>query len=406
MKILYYDCFCGISGDMNLGALLDVGVDSGYLLHELGKLGLAGEFRLEIRKDSKNGIAGTKADVVLLNGHGHQHRHLSDIESTITGSGLGGRVKERSLAIFRKLAEAEAKIHGTSVEEVHFHEVGGIDAIVDIVGAAIAMEYLKVDRVFASPVQVGGGFVTCAHGILPVPAPAVAEILKGVPVRTGLVPFETTTPTGAAILTCFAEKFIDRTGIRIEKIGYGLGSRDLEVPNVLRVYLGSMDEPQGAGELWMLETNIDDMNPELYGYAEQLLFAGGALDVWKTPVMMKKGRPAVQLSVLAGEKDLDRLEEVVFHETTSLGVRKYSVGRTMLRREVLTVSTRWGEVRVKLSYYEGKPLKYKAEYEDCKKLAEENHIPLVEVYREVDRAAESLAGWKSADGKNNPDTKG
>ncbi len=397
MKILYYDCFSGISGDMNLGAMTDLGVDFGYLKTELSKLHLDSEYKIQMNKGLKNGISGTKVDVILTHEahhrddeghHEHHHRHLKDIEAIINGSTLNDRVKKLSMEMFMRIARAEAKIHGVSVDEVHFHEVGAIDSIVDMVGAAIAFDYLKVDKIISSPVQVGGGFVKCAHGLMPVPAPATAEILKGIPMKSGIAPFETTTPTGAAILAANVQEFTDRMDFSVEKVGYGLGSRDLEIPNVLRVYLGEINGQEEKEKQSMIETNIDDMNPEFYGHIEELLFRAGALDVFKTPIIMKKGRPAIKLSVLVNlQKEKDVLD-VIFHETTSIGIRKFSVEKIMLHRDFITLGTRYGSVTVKKSYYEGELVKYKAEYEDCRRIAEENHIPIADVYKEVDRAME------------------
>jgi uncharacterized protein (TIGR00299 family) protein len=264
MKVLYYDCFCGISGDMNLGALLDLGVDEAYLRRELSKLNLDTEYELQVKNDIKKGISGTRVDVALKNAkhehdhhHHHQeaqtstesdhehshheHRNLKDIENIISRSSLSDKVKKVSLAILMKIAEAEAKVHGMPLFEVHFHEVGAVDSIIDIVGAAVCLDYLKVDKIMASSVQLGGGFVKCAHGIIPVPAPATVEILKNIPVKSGIVPFETTTPTGAAILAANVGAFTDHMELSIEKIGYGIGHRELEIPNVLRIYLGCED---------------------------------------------------------------------------------------------------------------------------------------------------------------------
>jgi uncharacterized protein (TIGR00299 family) protein len=263
MKVLYYDCFCGISGDMNLGALLDLGVDEECLRRELSNLNLDTEYELHVKKDNKQGISGTRVDVVLKNAtHAHKHEHhhhqheeqtclesdndhthhahrnLKDIENIIKNSSLSDSVKKLSLAIFMKVAEAEAKVHGKPLYEVHFHEVGAVDSIIDIVGTAVCLDYLKVDRIMASSVQVGGGFVKCTHGIIPIPAPATMEILKNIPVKSGIVPFETTTPTGAAILAANVGTFTDNMDFSVEKIGYGIGHRELEIPNVLRIYLG------------------------------------------------------------------------------------------------------------------------------------------------------------------------
>jgi uncharacterized protein (TIGR00299 family) protein len=441
MKILYYDCFCGISGDMNLGALIDLGVDKEYLLNEIAKLNLSSEYGINIRKDIKNSITGTKVDVIIkkqdnhnhvhideehqdeththnhsheldqdfhhdhhnnhhshIDGqhihedssiaenkthHHHEHRNFNDIKNIINSSELSDKVKSSSLAIFMRIAEAEAEVHGKTIDEVHFHEVGAIDSIIDIVGAAIALDYLKVDKIMASPIQLGGGFVKCAHGLIPVPAPATIRILKNIPVKTGIVNFETTTPTGAAILAENVEVYTDKTEFSIEKIGYGLGTRELEIPNVLRVYLGEEIKNEDIEEQHLLETNIDDMNPEIYSYVEEKLFKSGALDVFKTPIIMKKGRPAIKLSVLVNKKVEKKVLEVIFKETTSIGVRKFNVEKIMLNREFFKVSTIYGEVTVKSSYYKGELVKSKPEYEDCKRLAEENNVPISKIYNDI-----------------------
>ena len=401
MKVLYYDCFCGISGDMNLGALIDLGVDKEYIIKELSKLKLDSEYKIKIEKTTKKGISGTKVDVNLSHHHHHNddhhhhgqqgsHRNLTDIEKIINDSNLSERVKTISLNMFMKVAEAEAKVHGKSLYEVHFHEVGATDSIIDFVGAAVCLDYLKVDRIMASSVQVGGGFVKCAHGIIPVPAPATVEILLGIPVKSGLVPFETTTPTGAAILAANVEVFTDKIDFSVEKVGYGIGHRELEIPNVLRVYLGSIekdeDKSEDGGEReeqYILETNIDDMNPEIFSYIEEKLFERGALDVFKTAIYMKKSRSAIKLSVLVKAKQENDVLDVIFRETTVLGIRKFKVEKIMLRRDFIQIKTMYGDVTVKNAYYQGKLVKYKPEYEDCKKIAKEKNIPIAKVYREV-----------------------
>lgn len=400
MKVLYYDCFCGISGDMNLGALIDLGVDKEYLINEISKLNLDSEYEIKIKKDMRNGITGTKVDVILNEGNQnhehthHHHRHLKDIENIINASNLSEKVKKISLDMFLEIAQAEAKVHGKSINEVHFHEVGAIDSIIDMVGTAICLDYLKVDKIMASHVQVGGGFVKCAHGLIPVPAPATVEILKDIPIKSGLVPFETTTPTGAAILSVNVEEFTDKINFSIEHIGYGIGNRELDVPNVLRVYLGKEVKSEEIERQYILETNIDDMNPELYSYVEEKLFENGALDVFKTPIIMKKGRGAIKLSVLVEEINEKKIQEVIFKETTSIGIRKYEVEKIMLSREFSKANTRYGEVAIKYAYYKGEMIKYKPEYEDCKKLANENRIPIAEIYREVYKVLEEDMGDK------------
>lgn len=408
MKILYYDCFSGISGDMNLGAMIDVGVDKNYLISELEKLKI-NEYNIIIQKNTKNGISGTKVDVVLSEEsehnfdhkhnehehHHHHHRNLFDVENIINSSELTSKVKQISLQIFKKVAEAESKVHNKPIDEVHFHEVGAVDSIVDIVGAAICFDYLKVDKVLSSTVEVGYGFVKCAHGTLPVPAPATAEILKDIHVKAE-VPFEATTPTGAAILSYLASDFTNLKNFKINKVGYGIGTKDNdEIPNVLRVFLGeytlnnpqNLDEDFSMGfikdEIEVMECNIDDMSSEVYEYVMNTLLENGALDVYLTPIIMKKGRPAVKLSILYREKDEDTMRDIVFINTTTLGIRKYSVKRDMLKRKTKKVTTPYGIVNIKEAYYKGKKVRNKPEYEDCKKLAIKNNVSIEEIKREV-----------------------
>jgi len=434
MNILYYDCFAGISGDMNLGAMVDLGVDAGVLIHELAKLHLESEYRIDIRKAEKMGITGTKVDVVLLpheyeheheheierpvihvhpvlsarpvilaaGPHDHDHAHapapasdsapahiqqrnIRDIEEILRASSLSQEVIERSMRMFLRIAKAESQVHGKTVEEVHFHEVGAIDSIVDIVGAAIALDILQVDRILSSPVQLGGGFVRCAHGLLPVPAPATAAILQGIPTRSGLAPSEMTTPTGAAILAENVDAFIDQPQMTIRKIGYGLGTKDFEVPNILRVYLGTSDADMDKDTQVMIETNIDDMSPERLQYVQERLFKAGALDVYLTQIIMKKGRPAVKMSVLTAKDTEEKVTHVIFSETTSIGLRKFAVEKVMLQRESILVHTKFGDVSVKKSFAATIAPKYKAEYEDCRRIAKEKQISIEQVYSEVDK---------------------
>ncbi len=396
MRILYYDCYIGISGDMNLGALIDVGVDPDYLVKEISKLHLDSEFRIDIRKTEKKGISGTKADVVLLHhenhhdhhhdAHSHDHRNIQDIEAILRASELPDRIIASSLAMFMRIARAEAKVHSTTVDKIHFHEVGAIDSIVDIVGAAIAIDYLHVDKIISSPVQVGGGFVKCEHGLLPVPAPATVELLRGIPIASGLAPFETTTPTGAAILAENADEFTDRLRFTIEKTGYGFGTKDFDIPNALRVYLGTADGESQIEEQYLIETNIDDMSPEIISYVEERLFESGALDVFTTPITMKKGRPAVMLSVLVSRENEAGILMIIFRETTSIGVRKTSVEKIMLPRQNEKILTEFGEVSIKTAFLSGEKIKYKAEFDECKKIALENNVPIAHVYQAVDQA--------------------
>lgn len=385
-KILYYDCFAGISGDMNLGALVDLGVDPDHLRSELEKLNIEG-FRLEVERDIRKGISGTRVTVVVDHPENEKHRHLHHIEELILESSLSQGIKEKSLAIFSRVAEAEARVHSIPVEKVHFHEVGALDSIADIVGAAICQEALKVDEIHASPVQLGGGFVKCAHGLMPVPAPATAEILAAIPVKTGLVDYEATTPTGAAILAATVDRFTERMELTIIKTGYGIGQRDGEIPNVLRVYLVEADEQMDSDvlveEAVMLECNLDDMSPERYTHVMDLLFSAGAAEVFIVPVVMKKSRPGHMLCILCRTELVDSMKELVFTETPSIGMREYNVKKHVLRREMVVVPTRYGDVEVKRSYLNGRVVNEKPEFEQCRILAREHGVTLEEVTIEV-----------------------
>ena len=384
LRILYYDCFSGISGDMNLGAMIDLGLDPEYLKNELHKLKID-KYQLKVSKDQRHGIFGTKVDVITEKTE--KHRHISDIENIISSSSLNDEIKELSLLIFRKIAIAEAKVHNTPVEKVHFHEVGAVDSIVDIVGAAIAINYFKPDKIIASVIEVGGGFVKCAHGTLPVPAPATAEILKGIPVRLGTVDFEATTPTGAAILAATVNEFTDKPGIKIEKTGYGVGHKKGNIPNLLRVYVGELIEesalPEKSYTNHMIECNIDDMNPEHYEYVIEKLFDTGANDVFLTPVIMKKSRPGIKISVLCSKKNIETLKNILLTETTSIGIRDYKVNKTSLERKFSDIKTKWGKVKIKSSWLNGVKVHVKPEYEDCKEIARTKNISLDEVMKEI-----------------------
>lgn len=401
MRILYYDCFAGISGDMNLGALIDLGVDAGYLTNELAKLPIHG-YELKIEKDKRKGISGTRVQVLIdkdhmhLSGdhhhhaghaeHSHEHRSYRQIKDILVKSQLDENVRTLSLSIFSKIAEAEAKIHNMPLDDVHFHEVGAIDSIVDIVGAALCINFLRPDEIIGSTVELGGGTVKCAHGTYPVPAPATSEILKNIPVRKGTVDFEATTPTGAAILAACVNRFTDRGDFTILKTGYGIGSKDASIPNVLRVFLCStVNGETETVPSFIIECNIDDMNPEFYDYIIDSLFAAGAKDVFITPVIMKKSRPAVKLSVLCTPDAEYRVNEVLFTETSTLGVRKFTIEKTMLDRKIEQVTTKFGDVNVKSAFFKGVCVKSKPEYEDCIKIARAKGIPVSQVYREVEK---------------------
>lgn len=388
MRVLYYDCFSGISGDMNLGALLDLGVDEAYLKQELSKLFLDHRFTLEIQKASKKGISGTKVNVKLtpswhVSAHHHEHRTFKEIEAIINNSTLANPIKERSLKMFWEVAVAEGKIHGKEPLDVGFHEVGAIDSIVDIVGSSICLEVLKIDKIIASKIELGGGFVQCEHGTLPVPAPATLEILKNVPVTLGHVPFETTTPTGAAIIKANVDVYEEKPSFVIEKIGYGIGHKEFSIPNVLRVLLGQEESIASVPEEIVLETNIDDMSPEILAYVQERLFDAGAKDVYTTAITTKKNRLGVKLSVLVSAENEAKAIETIFAESSSIGLRRSTVQKIALDREMKMVSTPYGAIPVKCAFLHGKIVKYKAEYEECKKAALKHHISIATVYESV-----------------------
>ena len=383
-KILYYDASCGISGDRNLGALVELGVDFDYLCAELGKLNLAGEFKLERKNVLKNGIAATKIDVVPLKSQPHA-RSYAGIRQILESSNLSQSCKQRAGAIFRTIAEAEAKVHGMDIERVHFHEVGAIDSIVDVVGAAICLEYLfeklGVSRVVSSKIELGGGVAICDHGALSVPAPAVCEILKGVPVSLGRANFEMTTPTGAAILKACADEFADGASFKIEKIGYGAGNKDTAgFANVLRTMICEADEDlyernlsvrAGYGELCkqiLISTNIDDMDAESFAFACEILRENGALDVFSRSIFMKKGRAGFELNALCRKQDAQILKDLIFTHTTAIGVREVEVVKTELKREFARVQTKFGEIGIKISGT-CQAQKIKPEFDECKTAA-------------------------------------
>lgn len=368
---------------MNLGAMIDLGVDMIYLTEELNKLNLKG-WELIIEKDQRHGIFGTKVTVKQTRRE-HAHRHFSDIEKIINNSGLENKNKELSLKIFTKIALAEAMVHGISFDHVHFHEVGAVDSIIDVVGAAICYNALNVEGVHVSTVELGGGFVKCDHGKLPVPAPATAEIIKGIPVRKGGVDFEATTPTGAAILATLGTDFRTDLPIRIEKTAYGVGQKDHpDVPNLLRVFMGETISDSGSGhEALLLECNIDDMNPEFYDYISERLFKAGASDVFFSNIMMKKGRPGIVVNVICESEMADSVKNIIFSESTTLGIRTFPFRKDTLVRKFETIETIWGNVTIKRSYYKGNEVSFKPEYEECKRIAAENGIPVKEVYNKI-----------------------
>ena len=391
MKVGYLDCFSGLSGDMILGALLDCGLSLDRLTAELSKLPLGG-YRISAQPARRGIITGTQVTVALEE-NAPEHRSLKDVLDLIEKSGLTQRVKKRSALIFKRLAEAEARVHRLPVAEVHFHEVGAIDAIVDVVGAAVGLELLGIETLFSSPLPSGAGTVQTQHGTIPVPAPATLELIasSGAPIRpTPYRDMELVTPTGAAIVTTLAS--FERPSLSLQCIGYGVGAREIAaIPNVLPLWLGEMtEEEQGAGEvregerkLLLLETNIDDMSPELYGYIMERLFERGALDVWFTPIQMKKNRPAVMLSILAPPEAEGQVVETLLGETSTLGLRVQQVGRHESAREIVQFDSSLGRVGVKVKRLHGKRISLSPEFEDCQRLAQEHGLPLQEVYRIV-----------------------
>lgn len=420
MKRLYLDCFAGISGDMFLGALLDLGVPEEALRTELSKLNLK-DYQISSRRVIKQNISATKFDCIedapalhrsAATTHSHEHGGYTEIAGMITGSGLSENVKRRALSVFRRIGEAEAKIHGVPLEKIHFHEVGAVDSIVDIVGACIALETLGVDEVQASPPRLGSGFVETAHGRFPVPAPATLELLKGIPVRSSDDPVELVTPTGAALLAEFCTKFSQAMpAMSIEKIGYGAGTLDLDkAPNVLRAVLGVASEAESdetrrisadgaipsrsseeADAVAVIETNIDDMNPQLFGDVMERLLAAGALDVFLTPVQMKKNRPGTLLTVLCERNRVDALAELLLTHTTSFGLRVHEAQRRKLAREIVKVKTRFGEIEVKVGRLGGKIVARSPEFESCKQAAATFDVSVKEVYGEAARVAGEMS---------------
>ena len=397
MRIAYFDPFSGASGDMILGALLDAGLPHPALLAELGKLDLSG-YRLRVDRVAQHGLTGTRV-VVGLTEEGVT-RAWSDIRSLLEASALDAPIKTAALAVFERLAEAEAKVHGVDIETVHFHEVGGVDAIVDVAGACIGLALLGVERVYSGPPRLGSGFARSQHGLIPVPAPATAELLAraGAPTAgpdPGAEPVaaELLTPTGAAILTVLAE--FRRPDFVPFAVGYGFGARELPWPNALRVWLGDAD-PTGLdgeedGDL-VLDTNIDDMNPQFYEPLLERLFAAGALDAWLTPITMKKGRPATTVSLLCPAGRRRALEDILIEHSTTLGVRATRIDRVKAARRIETAVTRWGDVRLKLRIWNGRVLDAAPEYDDCLAIARAQDVPVREVWNEAHRLGESHVG--------------
>ncbi|MFC2149534.1 nickel pincer cofactor biosynthesis protein LarC [Candidatus Auribacterota bacterium] len=382
MKTAYMDCIGGASGDMIVGALLDAGMPLAYLKRELSKLAVPG-YSLRVSREKRGGISGVRFDVRLKEKIRKPKRSYSDIKRLLLKSGLKESVKKDSIEIFRIIAHAEAGVHDQPPEQVHFHEVGAVDSIVDIVGASIGFDYFGFEMTCASAMPLGSGLVACEHGVFPAPAPATVRILEGVPVRRTNVEGEMVTPTGAAILKYYVSKYGRSNEFIVKKSGYGLGKNDLKsVPNITRLLLGeSVEDRSESNDIKLIETNIDDMNPQIYGYLVQKLFAAGALDVWLTPITMKKMRPATMLSVMAGPDDLQSITSQIFAETTTLGVRITNSARVVLERKKETVKTKYGTINVKIGSRAGSVANVSPEYEECRKLAEKKKVPLKQVMK-------------------------
>ncbi len=419
MRIAYFDCFAGVAGDMIVGALLDAGLALADLTRELAKLDVGG-YRVEARKTERNGISGTKFEVVTE--EANVSRSAAEIVRIVEDSVLDEDVKRASVAILQTLARVEARIHNASVDAIHLHEVGGLDAIVDVVSSVAGLKLLGVDEVRASSIHVGTGFVECRHGTIPVPAPATLALLEGVPVVSRGIDAELATPTGVAVIRTLAAgagELITGNGgepraggfgpmpaMRVETTGYGAGSRDLPIPNLLRVTIGQADSAYEADEVMLIETNIDDMSPEVIGYVCELLLSQGALDVYTTPVFMKKNRPGTLLSVLARPVEEDAVVATLFKETTTLGVRIGRLRRQKLERETVEIDTRFGPVVVKVSRHDGRIANAAPEYESVREIALLRGIPLKDVYDEVTRAARDALDDNGDRGRGQPPPEG
>ncbi len=399
-NIAYFDCFSGCSGDMLLGALLDAGLDIDTLKQGLEELNIKG-YQIIAKKVQRSSITATKFDVIIDDDIPQSHRSLSHILRLIEESRLSDRVKEQSSEIFRRIGKVEASIHGVPLEEVHFHEIGAVDSIIDIVGTVLGLEILEIDSCYASELPAGSGFVTTAHGILPVPAPATLQLLAeaGAPITSGVAPARPTgelvTPTGAALVTSLAT--FGQPQMNPHKVGYGAGSKDFpDWPNVVRIWLGEQSASDHGDELSLLETNIDDMNPQIYGYLMELLFTKGAVDVWFTPIQMKKNRPAIMLSVLAPTHAESGIADTIMRETSTLGIRVKSVSRHIAQRETIEFDSSLGHVHAKVKRYSNEILAVAPEYEDCRRIATERNLPLREVHKILEREAGQYLSQRSA----------
>ncbi len=381
MKIAYFDCFSGASGDMILGALMDAGLSLETLKAELAKLKLT-HYDLNVEKIAKKGIAGSQAIVIVEEYHHHHHRHLADVRAIIENSDLENSIKEKSIDIFTCLAEAEAKVHETTVDHIHFHEVGAMDAIIDVVGSVAGLAALGIEKIVCSALHVGAGTVECAHGTLPVPAPATVALIQGKPIYSTGVVGELLTPTGAAILTTLASEFGPMPAMTLETTGYGAGNADISIPNLLRITIGeSAEEIKGieTERVAVMETSIDDMNPQIYGYLMEKMLQMGVMDVFLVPLHMKKNRPGVLLTVLCKMEMMDQITAFLLTETTTIGLRWRIDQRMKAHREIRTAKTAYGNMSFKVAKIGDRTVNVTPEYEDCKRVAMKKNIPLINV---------------------------
>jgi uncharacterized protein (TIGR00299 family) protein len=385
MKIAYFDCFSGASGDMILGSMIDAGLNPQELREELRKIPVP-KVQLNVKKVLKRGISATQ---VIITGKKEKksYRTLNDILKIVEKSRLEPEVKRKSKEVFERIASVEAKIHQKPVKEIHFHELSGLDSIVDIVGSVWGFHQLGIDKLYVSKVNVGSGFVECEHGILPVPAPATLALMKGKPIYSSGVERELLTPTGAALLTFLGSDFGNMPEMKVERVGYGAGRDDLPYPNLLRLVIGARSVNSGMEKVMVVETNIDDMNPQFYDYVIEKLLAMGVKEVYLTPIMMKKNRPGTLLKVICPSEKLTSVTGFLFKETTTLGLRWHEEERNRADREILTLGTRYGKIRFKLARWEGSVVNLSPEYEDCKRLAVKKKITLKEVFEEARKEA-------------------
>lgn len=377
MEIAYFDCFSGISGDMILGSLIDLGLDIEYLKKEFKKINISG-YEINAEKIKKRDISCIKVNITVKDKQ--KYRSLKEINALIDKSELNPEVKKKSKGIFLKLAKAESKVHNIDIDKIHFHEIGAIDSILDIIGAVIGLDNLNIKKIYSSTIPVGRGFVKTAHGKLPIPAPATSELLKGIPIYSANIKGELITPTGAAIITSLTNNFGEMPLMQIEKIGYGAGKSDFDHPNLLRIFVGESLENYDTDVVNVIEVNIDDMNPEYYEVVFEKLLKNGALDVYLTNIQMKKNRPGIKISIISPLEITNQLTDIIFNETTTFGLRIYKTQRKKLFVEKVKVKTKYGEITIKIGKIKDEIKLISPEYEDCKKLAQENNVSLKKIY--------------------------